>query len=166
MDAIVKKIRRKFTTRRGTLEDLGELQQLYVETINKVCRNDYNQDQLNAWCSGIENKERWEALLRDQFVLVALSGDEIVGFASLDKGSYIDMFYVHKDFQGQGLASLLYSLIEEEVLAQGTIKITADISETARPFFERKGFVIDAQQTFPVKGIMISNFRMSKVFQD
>ncbi|WP_207421387.1 GNAT family N-acetyltransferase [Desertivirga brevis] len=155
--------RSRFSTKRGTIEDMPLLQELYVDTIKDVCKNEYSEEQRLAWAKGVENNERWNRVFEEQFVILAMDNNLVAGFASLDKGVYIDMFYVHKDFQRQGVASFLYSIIEQQALAMGTKRLTADISKTAKPFFELKGFKIDTEQTFPIRGVMISNFRMSKV---
>lgn len=34
------------TFRNATIHDLEEMQQLYVDTIQSVCRQDYNQEQI------------------------------------------------------------------------------------------------------------------------
>ena len=153
----------QFVTRAGTIADISDLQQMCIETIQQVCKNDYNEEQLNVWASGIESKERWNLIFENQFVLVAVSGDKKVGFATLDDGKYIDMFYVHRHFQRLGLASLLYSSLEKEAFLQGTTKITANVSRTARPFFERQGFSVEQEQNFELNGVKISNFKMSKM---
>lgn len=100
--------------KKGTLSDLGEMQQLYIETIQSVCKNDYNTAQIKAWISGVENKERWLEVIETQFVLLILIENQIAGFGTLKDGNYIDFFYIHKDFQRQGIADKLLTELELE----------------------------------------------------
>ena len=58
------------------------------------------------------------------------------------KNEYFDFLYVHKDYQRQGIADNLYTEIQAKAIKQGTTLLTADVSITARPFFEKKGFKI------------------------
>ncbi|ESU22750.1 alpha/beta hydrolase fold protein [Flavobacterium enshiense DK69] len=152
----------QLTIRPGTIYDLAELLQLFVDTITTVCTNDYNDQQIKVWTSGAEDEERWFDMLSNQFVLVAEDAEKIIGFCTLDKGNYVDLMYVHKDYQGQGIASRLYSEIEKEAIKIGNKRLTSDVSITARPFFEKVGFKVVTKQIVVRKGIELINFKMSK----
>lgn len=43
--------------------------------------------------------------------------------------------FIHKDFQGKGVATLLLNEIERYAVAAGITRITSEVSITARPFF-------------------------------
>jgi len=155
----------EFTLRKGQLDDLVELQRLFVGTVNEICKDDYNNDQIEAWASNIENntnQQRWIDTLTQQFVLVAQQNDKIVGFATLDKGNYIDFLYVHKDHQRQGIADKLYTDIENEARRQQQTVLTSEVSKTARPFFEKVGFEVLKKQTVVRQGVKLTNFKMKK----
>ena len=126
--------------RKGQLEDLTELRFLFVETIKSVCKTDYNSEQIEVWTYSIKNKERWIEIMINQLVLIAQIGNKIVGFTSLAYGNYIDLLYVHKDYQGQGIAHKLYTNIENVAIQQGQTELKSDVSKTAKTFFEKVGF--------------------------
>ncbi|NIF04222.1 GNAT family N-acetyltransferase [Chryseobacterium sp. Tr-659] len=148
--------------RKGTQHDIPEMLRLFTSTIGTVCKDDYNREQLEAWQSGAENKERWKNVVKDQYVLIAEAGDQIVGFCTLDQGVYIDLLFVHKDYQRIGIASKLYTLIEQEALNGNKKHLTADVSKTAKLFFENRGFHVTAEQTVNVKGVDLTNYKMEK----
>lgn len=148
--------------RKGTPSDMEAMQKLFKETIEVVCRKDYNEEQRRAWQSGTENKERWRRVMSDQYVLIAECGQTIAGFCTLDQGNYIDLLFVDKDEQHRGIASGLYDMIEEEARRQNEKQLTADVSKTARPFFEKKGFRVVNEQTVNVRGIDLINYKMIK----
>lgn len=150
------------TVRKGMNDDLPEMLQLFTATIDEICKKDYDLQQLQAWKSGGENKERWMKVMRDQHVLIALTENKIVGFCTLDQGNYIDLLFVHKDYQNKGIASMLYNLIEKEALQHHERELTADVSKTARSFFEKNGFQVVLEQTVYVKGIAMMNYKMAK----
>ncbi|WP_345237521.1 GNAT family N-acetyltransferase [Hymenobacter saemangeumensis] len=133
-----------------------------MDTISSVCRPDYTAKQLEVWTSGVNNEQRWRDILLNQFVLVALQDTEIVGFATLDAGHYIDLLYVHKDYQRQGIAQELYTEIEKEARQQQQVELTADVSITARVFFESVGFSVINEQVVMRQGVELINFRMRK----
>lgn len=144
------------------LSDLDEMQELYVDTIKSVCNKDYNDEQIAVWTSTVENTERWNNVLKNQLVLLAEKNNKIVGYGTLDNGNYIDFFYIHKDFQGQGIANNILSQIETQAKKIGNVNLTADVSITAKPFFEKKGFkVLEEQKNFR-KGIELINYKMEK----
>ncbi|BAP33107.1 GNAT family acetyltransferase [Chryseobacterium sp. StRB126] len=116
--------------RKGNMQDLPEMLLLFQDTITTTCKEDYNTNQLEAWKSGAENKERWLKVMKEQYILIAESENKIVGFCTLAQGNYIDLLFVHKDYQHQGIASKLYELIEKEALDQNQKILTADVSKT------------------------------------
>lgn len=148
--------------RKGTIDDKNELQQLFVNTIKEICKNDYNQHQIEVWTSGIENTDRWEAIFKNQIVFVSIQNDQITGFSTLENGNYVDLFYVHKDFQKQGIAKALYDVIESEAINQNQKVISADVSITAKDFFLKMGFDVLNEQNVLVKNINFLNFKMQK----
>ncbi|WP_427872092.1 GNAT family N-acetyltransferase [Flavobacterium sp. MMS24-S5] len=150
------------TFRNAAISDLNEMQQLYIETIQSVCKNDYNPEQIKAWTYGINNKERWLEVIEKQYVLLAVIENKIAGFATLKNGNYIDFFYIHKDFQRQGIADKLLAELELEAQKQHSKMITSDISITAKPFFEKKGFVAKAEQKNIRLNVELINYKMEK----
>lgn len=150
--------------RKGKLSDKRELQTLCVESISEVCKPDYSTEQLSVWSSGINNKKRWQNIFANQLVLVAQKNGHIKGFCTLD-GNYIDLFYVHKDHLRQGIARKLFAEIEKSAKQQGHIELMSDVSKTARPFFERMGFIVKTEQIVEIKGVEMTNYKMSKAIE-
>lgn len=152
----------EITFRNATISDLNEMQELFVQTIQSVCKNDYNPDQIKAWISGVKNTKRWIDVIETQFVLLAIFENKITGFATLKDNNYIDFFYIHKDYQRQGIAHKILSKLELEARNHHSESITSDVSITAKPFFEKKGFVVKVEQKNIVKGVEIINYKMEK----
>ncbi|MCU0436338.1 MAG: GNAT family N-acetyltransferase [Raineya sp.] len=153
----------KIVLSHANMTDLPAMQSLFVETVTSICSKDYTPDQIKVWTASIENAQRWIDVIDQQYVQIAWIDNQMVGFGSLDKGNYIDFMYVHKDYQGQGVAHAIYTALEQEAIRQGSKSITSDVSFTARPFFEKKGFVILQKQTFVRQRVEISNFKMEKI---
>lgn len=148
--------------RQAALLDLPEMKQLFRDTILTVCSNEYDAEQRNVWASSSDKSERWENLVNEQFVLLAVKENAIVGFGSLLNGDYLDFMYVHKDHQRQGIAELLLAALETEAIREGAKVITSDISKTARLFFEKKGYeVVVKQENVRGKTILV-NYKMQK----
>ena len=152
----------KIELRHATLNDLNEMQALFVETIISTCSKDYNHEQINVWTFSAENKDGWRTRITNQYFLVAEIDNKIVGYGSLDNGNYLDFLYVHKDFLRKGVANLIYEKLKSESLRLGFDKLTSDVSKTARPFFETKGFKIIRENKNMMNGVEIINYHMSQ----
>lgn len=139
-------------------EDCAELTRLFYDTVHTVNCKDYTPAQLDAWADGTPDLERWNRSLQEHFSLVALEGEQIIGFGDMDSTGYLDRLYVHKDYQGKGVATALCDRLERAV--DGTIVTHASI--TARPFFEGRGYVVVKAQQVERKGILLRNFVMEK----
>jgi putative acetyltransferase len=148
--------------RLSKLNDLPEMQKMFVDTISTICIDDYTPEQIKVWTSSIENIQRWIDKLTSQYFLIAELDNKIVGYASLENNDYVDFLYVHKDFQRQGIADRLYTEIENEAIKRKVTILTSDVSETARRFFEKKGFKTIAPQTNIIKNVEIVNYKMTK----
>lgn len=75
---------------------------------------------------------------------------------------HLDRLYVHKDYQGQGVASALVNKFELKAKEQGLYEMDTEASITAKPFFERLGYQVIAKQSVERKGVLLVNYRMSK----
>ncbi|WP_160136328.1 GNAT family N-acetyltransferase [Chryseobacterium sp. c4a] len=148
--------------REGNKEDLTEMLILFQDTITTVCKDDYNPRQLEAWKSGAQNKERWLTVMKEQYILIAEVKHKMVGFCTIDQQNYIDLLFVHKEYQHQGIVSQLYQQIEKKALLQQQKYLTADVSKTAKPFFERMNFKVIQEQTVHIKGVNLINYKMEK----
>ncbi len=98
-----------------------------------------------------------------QVVVVAKISAQIVGFATLANGNYIDLTYVYKDHQGKGIAGTLYQYLEHVALQNDQTDLYADVSKTALPFFQHMGLSIEREQTVVRKGVELTNYRMRKL---
>mgnify|MGYP000071420226 CR=1 FL=1 len=72
------------------------------------------------------------------------------------------MLYVHKDRQGQGAAGRILFELEIAAAALGKAVVCADVSLTARPFFEHMGYETVCSKAVMRRGVELANFRMVK----
>jgi putative acetyltransferase len=153
----------EISIRLAKLSDLTEMLKMFVDTISIICKDDYSPEQIKVWTSSIENKQRWTDKIISQYFLVAELNNKIVGYASLGNDEYIDFLYVHKDYQRQGIANILYIEIEKEAIKRKATVLSSDVSENARRFFEKKGFKTVIPQKNIIRGVEIINYKMKKI---
>lgn len=144
--------------------DTKHIAHLYYNTIHTVNATDYTKEQLDAWApsSLVQDYCRWQEKLEKIKPFVALIGDIIVGFAEFESNGHIDCFYVHHAFQSAGIGSALMFEVEKEAADKSISRIYAEVSITAKPFFEAKGFKVVKQQTVQPRGVELINFVMEK----
>ena len=85
-----------------------------------------------------------------------------VGFASLAGGSKIDMLYVHPAAAGQGVAAMLIDALEKLAGSRGAAQLTVDASDTARGFFEKRGYVAQQRNTVMTGDEWLANTTLQK----
>ncbi|WP_314591175.1 GNAT family N-acetyltransferase [Paenibacillus terrigena] len=145
--------------------DIEEIVTLFYETVHTINARDYSPEQLDVWASRDDQETRiaaWRSSLRRHMTYVAVMGDSIVGFADMTLEGYLDRLYVHKDAQGQGVATALVNTLESEAARLRILEINTDASVTAKSFFERRGYVVIASQIVERKGVQLVNFKMLK----
>ena len=153
--------------RRASASDLDDLLTLFANTIRFINSRDYNPSQIEAWLSSIHDRDRWLDKIKNHYFILYLEEDQVLGFASLDQGSYIDLLYVHHKRQGEGIAGRLLKELETEAYrypGQPLIFYT-NASITAVPFFQSKGFVVEHENEVDLRGVVLNNYRMTKVLK-
>jgi putative acetyltransferase len=138
--------------------------EIFLEAIRKVASKDYNPAQVDAWAK-VEDREAWAKRRSSRPTWVIQCENVPIGFADLEPDGHLDMMFVHPDYQGIGVASLLLGKVETEARKQGLRRIFTEASVTARGFFERRGFIVLTCQSVEKRGQTLTNFRMEKSLQ-
>ena len=149
--------------RSGDCPVLGEL---FRQTVLGVNCRDYTPEQLAAWTGGAD-LAAWDRSFLLHTTLVAEAEDgAVVGFGDLDpnggmEGSaYLDRLYVHRDHQGEGIATALCDALEGSVPGR---RVLTHASVTARPFFLRRGYRVLREQQVVRMGVTLTNFVMERL---
>lgn len=148
--------------RKANTDDINQIRQLFYDTITTINKKDYDEKQILAWILGAQNTEAWWKKIHEQHFFVAERDNVIVGFCSITEIGYIDYLYVHKDFQGQGIATALLKAAEQVADEFKLSEIWAEVSITARPFFKSKGFEITKIYTKKVGEVEFEDCIMTK----
>jgi len=137
-----------------------ELWKLFYNTIHNINSRDYSESQIAAWAPKDFDVEVAIKKFREIDPFVAIKDGIIVGYADIQNDGYIDHFYCHHEYQGQGVGKTLFSVLEHEVLKNGIMYMYSNVSITARPFFEKMGFRVEKEQLVQVRGEQLKNYRM------
>lgn len=134
-------------------------------SIAELTGDDYTESQQEAWIASFPDEDELSRRLAAQLTLIATLGESSVGFASLKGGDYIDMLYVHPEAAGQGVASALIDALERLATARGAKKLSADVSDTAQPFFSHRGYVAQQRNSIPIGDEWLANTTMTKTLE-
>jgi putative acetyltransferase len=142
--------------------DTPLLAEIFRESILELTSDDYSEAQQEAWMSRAGDLEAFARRLGGQLTLIATLEGSPVAFASLAGNTTIDMLYVHPAAAGQGAAKLLVDALEKLAGARGAEKLTVDASDTARGFFEKRGYVAQQRNSISVGDEWLANTTLSK----
>ena len=92
--------------------------------------------QLDVWATGQVDLAAWDRSFREHDAVVAVEDGYIVGVADMDTVGYLDRLHVHKDHQGEGIATALCDQPEGVHRAP----FTTLTSVIAHSFFEKRGY--------------------------
>lgn len=138
------------------------LRELFYNTVHNVNQRDYDAAQRSAWAPLQYDENAWAMRMLKSEPFVALHNDSIVGFADVQADGYIDFFFCHHAYQGKGVGKALMQHILKTGKRYGVKRFYADVSLTAKPFFEHYGFAVVRQQQKDVRGVVLTNFLMEK----
>ena len=142
--------------------DVRLLWELFYETVHTVNARDYTREQLDAWAPEHADLSGWNRRFLASDTVVMEECGIIIGFGNMEPDGYLDMLYVHKDRQGQGIGEELVRRLEEDAFGRGARRFFVCASLTARPFFEKMGYRAVEENRVTRGEVSLSNWRMEK----
>ena len=153
----------KIIVRNYRPEDSQALADIYYNTIHKINIQHYTEEQVKVWApeTSLESG-RWAKKFEKTKPLVAMMDEIIVGFVEFEPNGHIDCFYCHHKYIGCGVGSKLMASVYEIAIQKEIKRLFAEVSITARPFFEKQGFAVTEEQTVVLHGVKLINYKMEK----
>jgi putative acetyltransferase len=142
--------------------DAPLLREIFRDSIEELTSDDYTEAQQEVWASVADNVADFGKKLSARLTLVATMEGSPVGFASLEGKDKIDMLYVHPAATGQGVGAMLADALEKLASSRGEVKIVVDASDSARGFFEKRGYVAQQRNTGLVGDEWLANTTLHK----
>jgi putative acetyltransferase len=147
-------------------EDREATRTVFERAVHGSASADYSPELLEAWAPSITAPPdllEWGTARSEAVTIVAVEEGQVAGFGDLVGGSVLDMLYVDPRFARRGIATALVDRLCRLATEGGAEAIETDASLTARPVFERHGFVVVVEQTPVVRGIAMTNFKMRRL---
>jgi putative acetyltransferase len=146
--------------------DTPVLAAIFVAAIQELTGDDYSETQQEAWASAADDEEQFGKKLAGELTLIATLQNSPVGFASLKGADHIEMLYVHPSAVGQGVGAMLCDALEKLAGARGAKNLTADVSDNAQEFFQKRGYIGKQRNTVTINGEWLANTTMQKTLAD
>ena len=143
-------------------EDAPLLAEIFRAAIAELTSDDYSEAQQEAWASAAEDVGEFGKDLASQLTLIATLEGSPIGFASLEGKDKIGMLYVHPAVAGQGVGAMLIDALEKLAGGRGVANLKVDASDSARGFFEKRGYVAQQRNTVTVAGEWLANTTLQK----
>lgn len=160
---VIKWLKPNYNIRPLEEKDILEMQHLFRSTVLNVNLRDYTKEEVVDWASCGDDVSHWKDLLSQNYYIGAFDEQgKMAGFSSMNKEGYLHSMFVHKDMQGRGVATQLLSEVEKMGKAYGVDEITSEVSLTAKPFFEQKGYKVVKSQKCRANQLELTNFVMCK----
>jgi putative acetyltransferase len=142
--------------------DAALLAEIFRASIEELTADDYSGAQQQAWASVADDEDDFAKRLAQALTLVGTLDGSPIGFISLEGGDHVDMLYVHPAAAGQGVGTMLVDALEKIAAGRGTPRLIVDASDTARDFFQRRGYVASRRNTVSCGGEWLANTTMEK----
>lgn len=151
-----------FKIRIGNSSDLESIKSIFEDSVSNICSKNYAGNLINKWLEGLVNSDRWNKIINEQTIFIAYNEKEDIGFATVDR-HYIDMFFVHSEYQRKGVANALYNEVEKLAISKNKVILEAEVSISAKAFFEKMGFIATSKQdNIYLDGSVLINYKMYK----
>lgn len=145
-----------------TPADASPTLDVFRRAVRVTASADYSPEQIAAWSSDDIDPREWATQRLAASTVVAVDEGRVVGFSDVDARGYVDMMFVDPDFSRRGVGTLLLAAVVEVAALAGATELTADVSLTARGFFERHGFTVLAEGRPVIRGVELSNSAMRR----
>lgn len=163
--------------RKAEEEDIRKMSVLFQDTVRKINKADYTPEETEDWAACGRDVAHWKERM-EQFHYIVAEGievksnriipetrtgkEEMVGFAAVSDQGYLNAIFVHSGCQRCGVAETLLQEIEKYAAERGVKRIWAEVSITARPFFEWEGYKMVKEQKRQAMQLELKNFLMEK----
>ena len=124
--------------RKATPSDAAALHALRARSILELAPSAMPIEEVRKWAER-GSAESMLRRLKQTEVWVAEVPSQIVGWAGVRDGDYLDALYVDPKFARRGIGSRLLRVIEDVLRGRGTSVIRADASWNAEGFYIRCG---------------------------
>lgn len=142
--------------------DARHLSEIQSESIATLGPRQYAPEQVSAWLDRARSSSYFlERHAGQDTILVATDErDRPCGYVLLEPDGHLDHIYVHPGASGHGHATALLAEARAWAADHKVETLFSEVSEVARPVFERAGWRVKERRDFEIDGVAIHNYAM------
>ncbi len=158
-------MKRTVTLRPYAEADADALALIYRKGVERLAPRAYRPEQVAAWLSITPQPADLHRIYTDGRHAIVATGPNgaPIGFADLAANGHIRFLYVDPDHAGRGVGRAMIASLLDHARTLTVASVFSDVSEVARPVFERAGFRCIARQEHDIAGTRIHNYHMSAI---
>jgi putative acetyltransferase len=139
---------------------------VFFRAVHETALAHYSPEQVAVWAAEHVSIGAWAKSRGAAHTRLAIIDGHVAGFTDLAEDGHIDMLFVDPDFGRQGVATTLLAATMALARQRGTMALTTEASLTAKPLFERHGFVVTEERHSVHRGVEFTTFAMRRVLDD
>ena len=152
--------------RRAKRSDARGIHEMHMRSIRTNCGSHYSDPEIKAWAGRAYNEAHRLRDVQNDYVLVLVEGDEILGYAHLSNDGELRALYLDATVIGRGFGPEMLALVEEEARIRGLSRIFLDSTLNAVDFYSHCGFTFTGDQhTIEINGQRIRSVPMEKILR-
>lgn len=139
-------------------------------SIIEICSKDYSPAQIEKYSAINYSSEIWEKSINDDYHLVVEVKNIIEGFCHAKIGDngdgHIVGLYFSPVIAGQGIGRKVIEMTFNYLDQYMPRKIVLTGTVTAKPFYEKMGFIAVERKIITIRGAELPCYRMEKVLKE
>ncbi|MBT4790185.1 MAG: GNAT family N-acetyltransferase [Halobacteriovoraceae bacterium] len=159
-----------YKIRKTKLEDMKSVEDAHRRSILEICSNDYTLDQIEKFSGVKYSAEIWDNSVNNEYHIVVEVSGRVEGMCHAklreDGDGEIVGVYFSKVIAGQGIGrdvvEMAFDYLDQfkpkNIILTGTL--------TAKPFYEKMGFVEVEKKKINCRGALLDCFKMEKHIND
>lgn len=159
-----------YLIRRAEIEDMNAVMDAHRRSIQQICSQDYNEDQVAKWSNVKYSSDIWNNSVSNEFHLVVEVDGVIEGLchAKIDKlqEGHIVGLYFTKKIAGKGIGREVFQRAIDYIKSHNASRVFINATITAKGFYEKMGFEVLEQTKMDVRGTTLDCFKMEKKFKN
>ena len=149
-----------FSSSCGSESDARASYSVFFDAVRNGGDRHYDAAQRHAWVPSAEMPDWWSPHLASARTWVTEQDGTLTGLISLRSDGYLDLFYVVASARGDGTAVTLYETLLREAEHQGAQRLTTHASDYLKPFLEKRGWIVVAEDIVERGGVRLRRWEM------
>ncbi len=144
--------------------DAERCAEIFRASIEEIASEDYSPNQCEAWAARADDVAAFGKKLAASLTLIATLDGACAGFGSLKGSDVLDMLFVDPAHARRGVGTALIDALARIAEARGAERLTSEVSDTAKPLFERQQFVAQRRNLVANGDEWLGNTTMTRIF--